>query len=240
MNERLRSLTNMLYSEPHFEHVFNPWRQIDRKHDIGPRAPQIRRRQLEAYLRRRIDAARYALMGEALGYQGGHFSGLAMTSERILLGFQEGRGVKAEQVLGDLKPERTSKPEVKPRGFTEPTATIVWGELVNLLPDARRAVLWNVFAWHPHDPEVGLLSNRKPSRDELERGLPALRAFIHLFPKCEYVALGKVAEGQLAALGVPNQPVRHPAQGGAREFRSRIRDLLGGQRPSPTQSWKGG
>jgi hypothetical protein len=240
MTKGLQSLTERLYTEPPFEHVFNPWRQIDREHDIGPQAPKIRRHQLEAYLRMRLDAARYVLMGEALGYQGGHFSGLAMTSERILLGFQESRGVQPGQVLGALKPERTSKSEVKEKGFTEPTATIVWGELAHLLPDARRAVLWNVFAWHPYDPQAGLLSNRRPSKQELERAIPALRAFISLFPQCEYVAVGKVAEDQLTALGVPNQPVRHPAQGGARRFRSEIRDLLGSQRPSSSQSWKDG
>lgn len=226
MPEQIDALTYRLYGNETGESVFNPWREVDREHDLGPSAPHIRQRQLEAYLRMRLDPARYVLVGEALGYQGGHFSGVAMTSERILLGFQKGRGVRPEHVLGDLKPERTSRPEVKENGFTEPTATIVWGELVRLLPDTRRAVLWNVFAWHPYDPAVGLLSNRKPTREELRQALPAMRAFVSLFPDSMYIAVGKVAEAQLAELGIPCEPVRHPARGGATRFREQIRTLL--------------
>src|SRR6476646_7242324 len=66
--------------------VFNPWWQIDEENDIGPHSPAIRRKHLTVYFRERLGKARLAIIGEALGYRGGHFSGIPMTSERMLLG----------------------------------------------------------------------------------------------------------------------------------------------------------
>ncbi|MBQ5344040.1 MAG: uracil-DNA glycosylase, partial [Acidaminococcaceae bacterium] len=65
--------------------VFNPWREYEPGLDIGPEAPQIRYGNLQRYLELRCNA-HYLFIAEGLGYQGGRFSGMAMTSERILLG----------------------------------------------------------------------------------------------------------------------------------------------------------
>ena len=64
--------------------VFNPWREYEPGLDIGPEAPQIRYGNLQRYLELRCNA-HYLFIAEGLGYQGGRFSGMAMTSERILL-----------------------------------------------------------------------------------------------------------------------------------------------------------
>src|SRR6266853_5556855 len=96
--------------------VFNPWWQVDEENDIGPAAPRIRREQLRAYLCDRLGKARLAVIGEALGYRGGHFSGIPMTSERILLGKKENAGIKSEYVFSSFKARRTSKREQCPDG----------------------------------------------------------------------------------------------------------------------------
>lgn len=85
----------MLKNSPSGE-VFNPWWEVDKENDIGRNAPGIRRRQLRAYLCKRFKTARLAVIGEALGYRGGHFSGIPMTSERILLGKKKDDGIAGE------------------------------------------------------------------------------------------------------------------------------------------------
>src|SRR6266436_514369 len=74
--------------------VFNPWWQVDKENDFAPSAPRIRREQLRAYLQKRVGKADVAIIGESLGYRGGHFSGIPMTSERLLLGRSKGFHIK--------------------------------------------------------------------------------------------------------------------------------------------------
>ena len=189
--------------------MFNPWWEIDEENDIGPIAPAIRRKQLRAYLEERLANARFAIVGEALGYRGGHFTGIPMTSERILL--RKKREIVAAlcerrnpleraddagrrpslQILSGIKPRRTSKPSICLDGFSEPTATIVWSALlkIGVLPD--EFVLWNAFPWHSFDRHRGLLSNRMPNKSEQLSGRPMLKAFLELFPCEQIVALGK-------------------------------------------------
>jgi uracil-DNA glycosylase len=199
--------------------VFNPWWQIDEENDIGPHSSAIRRKHLGVYFRERLGKARLAIVGEALGYRGGHFSGIPMTSERMLLGRQP-------DIIAGIKPRRTSKPSVCPDCFSEPTATIVWSALlkIGVLPD--EFVLWNAFPWHSFDPHRGLLSNRMPNKSEQLSGRPVLKAFLELFACEQIVALGKIAAAQLEQLGVNARCVRHPASGGAKLFRQQIAKIV--------------
>jgi uracil-DNA glycosylase len=221
--------------------VFNPWWQVDKENDIGRNAPGIRRRQLRAYLRKRLKTARLAVIGEALGYRGGHFSGIPMTSERILLGKKkdvvaalcERRNLRAVdghrpplQVFSSVTPRRTSKPKKCPDGFSEPTATIVWSTLLRLGMGPEQFILWNAFPWHSFDPRRGMLSNRTPTKSEQSAGLPVLEAFLELFPCGHVVALGKVATSQLENLNINARYVRHPASGGAKLFRQQIEKIV--------------
>src|SRR5438045_1225004 len=169
--------------------VFNPWWEVDEQNDVGHNAPAIRRNQLRAYLEERLGKSKVAIIGEALGYRGGHFSGIPMTSERILLGkkrdvvaaLYERRNLRGRvmggghrppvQIIGSIKPCRTSKPKKCPDGFSEPTATIVWGSLLGLGLKPEQFVLWNAFPWHSFDQRRGMLSNRMPTRRERSTGL---------------------------------------------------------------------
>ncbi|MDZ7719790.1 MAG: hypothetical protein U5K72_13320 [Balneolaceae bacterium] len=115
------------------EGLFNPWYHRDEEHDETEDAPEIRRHQLKTYLSERVESAKYLFIAEALGYQGGHFTGIAMTSERILLGHQEPKyGVRPDHVFQTIEPQRTSCPTVIEKGMSEPTATIMWGALIDL------------------------------------------------------------------------------------------------------------
>jgi uracil-DNA glycosylase len=206
--------------------VFNPWWQVDEQNDIGRHAPAIRRRQLRAYLRKRLGKAKLALIGEALGYRGGHFSGIPMTSERILLGEKKDKGIELEQIFSRIKPRRTSKPGKCRDSFSEPTATIVWVALLRLGLKPDQFVLWNAFPWHSFDPYRGMLSNRTPNESERSAGLLVLKTFLKLFPCRQVVALGEIAAAQLEELGVDAHYVRHPASGGAKLFRQQIARIV--------------
>ncbi len=205
--------------------VFNPWWEVDEQNDIGRNAPAIRRRQLRAYLQKRVGKANVAVIGEAVGYRGGHFSGIPMTSERLLLGRNEEFQLKPGDFFG-INPRRTSKPEKYPDGFSEPTATIVWGTLLRLGMKPEQFVLWNAFPWHSFDSRRGMLSNRMPNKSERAAGLPVLKAFLELFSRDQVVALGKIAAAQLEELNVDAHCIRHPASGGARLFRQQIAKVV--------------
>lgn len=206
--------------------VFNPWSDNDRAHDLDRTGPEIRRRQLQQYLKERIGVADILLCAEAIGYQGGHFSGIPMTSERLLLGGLAHKELFPEMVFHDLKPQRTSRPDLRPNGFTEPTATIVWGFLADQRIDCRRVVLWNAFPWHPYHEHKGLLSNRTPSDGELAEGHRILQMMIAMGNFRKIVAVGEKSYQQLCQLSLPAVKVRHPANGGAGKFRKQMQELL--------------
>lgn len=201
--------------------------------DIGPEAPAIRRRQLRAYLKRRVDTTRLMLVAEAPGYQGARFSGIAMTCERTLLGQKP--GVPPEAVLGDVPGQRTSHPDAgrnrpeKANGFCEPTASIVWRELVALgLTD--RAVLWNVFPFHPHRAAAPL-TNRTPSQTEVAVHLDVIADLHAAFAPCRLVCIGNTARDHLRPLYPDLPALRHPANGGASKFRDGLRRLVNAPAP---------
>jgi uracil-DNA glycosylase len=183
------------------DNVFNPWAEIDPL-DLSPTPAAARL----ARLRRHFDCEpEFVLVGEASGYQGCHASGIPFTSERLLLQGCIPRVAVARRLTRRARP------------WSEPSAAIVWGTL-QALGIADRVVLWNAFPWHPHRPGAPY-SNRRPTRAELQQGLPGLQAVLARFERATVIAVGQIARQALAALVGPDVPLlRHPAYGGARAF----------------------
>lgn len=155
------------------------------------------------------------LIGEAGGFQGMHFSGIAFTSERLLL---EGAIPRVP-----APPERLSRNRREP--FSEPSATIVWKTLQRL-QIAERTILWNALQLHPFTV-ASILSNRTPRQLEFNYGHAALRILRAEFPLAKIVAVGVKAEKQLNRLGIQFAgAVRHPAYGGAAEFDKGVETIL--------------
>jgi hypothetical protein len=185
--------------------TFNQFREVGA--DDLPDAPSIRLANLRHYLQER-DAADVVAVGEAVGYQGMRWSGIAFTSEFDLLRW------------GD--PYRRSSR--RPRPWREPSGTIVHGVLEELAAE-HRVILWNTVPTHPHERDKEL-SNRHPTQAEVREGILFAERLIAIVRPRQLIAVGRIAERSLAHY----QPryVRHPAQSGATAFRKGMRDLLGG------------
>jgi len=108
----------------------------------------------------------------------------------------------------------TSERQLTGSGPAEATATIVHRVLTELgLED--HVLLWNVVPTHPGTES----SNRRPSRAEVELGLPFAR---RLARGRRVIAVGRLAETALDA-----RYVRHPSHGGAAAFRAQLAAALG-------------
>lgn len=232
--------------------VFNPWRDYENGLDRTPEAPAIRREQLRQYLLARLGGCPYVIIAEAMGYQGGRFSGIAITCERMLLGFHN--QIKPIMILPQGKGERTSlatsplltKAKVQVEGFNEPTDTVVWSTLLDNGIDTYKALLWNIFPFHPHE-EGKLLSNRTPTEAELKIGGTYAKELLVLNNlalhgdetmarelasamtgeglNASVFAVGRKSSGVLQEQAIFAYPLRHPANGGAQQYRDQFAEI---------------
>jgi uracil-DNA glycosylase len=171
----------------------NPYAPADERPELDrPGAAGIRAENLRRYLQARIRVP-LLLVGEAAGYRGCRFSGIAFTSERSL--------------------PRDRWSSRNPRGWQEPSATIVHGALRELGLE-EQALLWNAVPLHAAGPHP--LSNRMPTAGELLEGVRWLERLIALIRPGHLLAIGRTAGRAL-----PDVPVlRHPANAGATLFRA--------------------
>jgi hypothetical protein len=186
--------------------LFNPY---DETQAGGKQRRQNFTRYLEETAQRK---PRRVMVFEAPGYRGCRWSGIPVTSERIMLaGIAKWGGLFGEgyQATSDV-----------PDGYAEMTASILWNTLVDLADEVP--LIWNTVPLHPHQKGKPL-SNRTPRIGEQRAGGELFSALLEVFPCEEILAVGRTAQRTLGEYGFESTALRHPSQGGKPEF---VRGLM--------------
>lgn len=174
-------------------------------YDVRSEDGRLRRANLSRYLERLAPTADSVLVAEAPGWRGMTNTGIPFTSMR------------------ELGPEYLVPPE--PTAPWEASSRVVHAALqgwTGPLP-----VAWAIF---PHHPFVApdRLTNRTPRPAEVRAGAPVALALVEALggaDRVRVVAVGRKAQGALALAGIDATAVRHPAQGGARQFTEQLHAL---------------
>jgi uracil-DNA glycosylase len=211
MNPSIDAAVAVLSALPGLPDCYHPYASGDAPRDA------VRRANLRLYLEEMArHAPTAALVGEAPGIHGCHWSGVPFGGERLLA-----RGLSRHDLFGSGKGYGWTSGH--PKGESEASGTILWGVVDEL---SRPPFVWNAFPFHPHHPERPD-SNRTPTPAELSACAHILPMMLGLFPIGTVVAVGRKAEALLGELGIAHHAVRHPANGGAPAFRDGLRRLLG-------------
>jgi hypothetical protein len=110
----------------------------------------------------------------------------------------------------------------EPQAPWEASSRVVWAALAQWA--GPLPVSWPIFPHHPFvagDPRT----NRTPRPAEVRDGTPAAVELARAMGIRMFVAVGRKAQGALAAAGVESIAIRHPAQGGARMFTEQLLEL---------------
>ncbi|WP_260233488.1 uracil-DNA glycosylase [Curtobacterium sp. PhB130] len=124
----------------------------------------------------------------------------------------------------------TSVRELGPKYLVPPSPTAPWEASSRIVHAALATwsgplpVAWAIF---PHHPFVAgdRLTNRTPRPSEVRDGAPVALALVAALGVSQVVAVGRKAQGALASAGIDAIAVRHPAQGGARQFTEQLAAL---------------
>ena len=184
-------------------------------------AASIRQQNLQAYLEHFKHKPATLILGEAPGWRGCRFSGVAFTCEaQLTSGELPFRGKRSS--LADMRSEDGGNPGSKASsfstGYREASAAIFWR---CLLPYAQDFLVWNIFPFHPHQPGEAL-TNRRPVIGEVNVQLPFLEKLIERLQPEDILAVGRFAQTILRRSSIPHQPIRHPSHGGARQFEAQV------------------
>lgn len=186
-----------------------------------PQAASIRQQNLQAYLEHFRCRPATLILGEAPGWRGCRFSGVAFTCEAQLtsgeLPFRGKRSSLADTRSGDDGNPGSKAPSFS-TGYREASAAIFWR---CLLPYSQDFLVWNIFPFHPHKPGEAL-TNRKPVISEGIAHIPFLEKMIERLQPEDILAVGKFAQAILRRSSIPHQPIRHPSHGGARRFKTQV------------------
>lgn len=198
-------------TEIRLANVFNPYSDRCELHDRSD-AARLRKRNLQAFLEAALDSRIDTVwIARDLGYRGGRRTGVPLTDEIHLHA--------ASQLFDGIGLRRATRgPAVAER-----TAATVWRVLLQI---GEPVVLWNVFPFHPHEPDDPL-SNRCHTTAERQATLPLLESLISMFEPRRLVAIGRDAHLALGDLQIPVVPVRHPSYGGQSDFAEALYELYG-------------
>lgn len=199
--------------------VFNPYVDRCSVHDRAD-AAKTRRKNLEAFLNGALkEKVETIWIARDLGYRGGRRTGVPLTDEVHL---DAVRGL-----LGNITLKRATHGPV----MAERTAAVVWRVLARI---RKPVVLWNVFPFHPHEPDDHL-SNRCHTSAERLITLPLFEALIEMVQPKRVIAIGRDAQLALKDFGIPLSAVRHPSYGGQSEFIAGLYGLYGVQDHPPAE-----
>lgn len=152
------------------------------------------------------------LVGEAPGYNGCRLTGVPFTSEQIIF-----ERINHNGLFGKENGYLVRKPEYLQK---EPTATIVW----KALKEQRiTPLLWNAFPFHPHQNN-NKESNRRPNKAELIFGVSVLKMVINVFEIKRLISVGKISYQLLNTESIQSEYIRHPSNGGKKEFEDGLRN----------------
>jgi hypothetical protein len=174
-------------------------------YDVSTADGRLRRTNLERYLDRIGTEADTVLVAEAPGWRGMTNTGVPFTSMR------------------ELGPEYLVPPE--PTAPWEASSRVVQAALAEW--HGALPLTWAIFPHHPF-AAPDRLTNRTPRPAEVRDGAPVALALLEALRasgsegEVRVVAVGRKAQGALALAGIEAVAVRHPAQGGAKQFTEQV------------------
>lgn len=207
MLELWRLLADRVFVADSTGDLFNPYARVDPELD-QPGADRIRQENLKRYVESYPSAPPVLVVGEAPGPRGCRFSGVPFTNEA--------------QLLSGALPFSGKQSSNRPEPYSAYSSNFLWPEMLPYFP---RFLLWNAVPLHPHMPGRPL-SIRTPRRREVKEWSTLLRQMVDILDPRLVVALGRKAEVALGMVGVDCVYLRHPSQGGLKEFREGVHRLL--------------
>ena len=130
------------------------------------------------------------------------YTGIPFTSEKIINQNDFFKG-KSYNLIHDINMIET-----------EISSTIFWEAFQNFkIPQ----LIWNIYPFHPHK-KGNMLTNRAPTSEELVCGGKILNDLLNIFSIKKIIAVGKKPEAQLKKMDIDCEYIRHPANGGSKEF----------------------
>lgn len=184
-------------------------------YDESTAAGALRRHNLAHYLSLMRDLRpTVMLVAEAPGYRGATITGVPFMSAREL-------SAAPGLITGNRTGDGFRRPPDPIVGW-EASSAAVWRALA--VWHGPLPLLWGIYPNHPFE-SARPRTNRAPRPAEVRAGAPIALELARAFGITTLAAVGRKAQGALAANGVRAQALRHPAQGGALIFAAQLAEL---------------